>query len=189
MPEPSPQVQPPTTPGNEHPPDAASPPSGPPQVPDTGPPTGRRRWTVLVMVAAMAMLVGAGVTAAVFVVSDRFGQPRHEFRVTVFLDRDITADQKAAVESALSGLHPVNGVIFESREQAWARFQELFKDRPELINSAKPEHLPESFRLTTAGREFDCPALARVRELPGVDQISVVRPAKDGQPGAVIECG
>ena len=141
------------------------------------------------MVAAIAMLVGVGGTAAVLAVSDRFGPPRHEYRVAVFLDHEITADQKAAVETALARLHPVDGVTFESREQAWAKFQEMFKDRPELINSTKPQDLPESFHLTTTGTEFDCAALAPVRALPGVNEISVVQPAKDGRPGAVIDCG
>jgi cell division protein FtsX len=143
---------------------------------------------VPVVVAAIALLVGAGATAAVFLVSDRFDQPRHEYRVTVFLAHDITAEHKAAVRSALAGLHPVDGIAFESREQAWAKFREMFKDRPDLVNSTKLEYLPESFHLTTTGAEFDCAALAPVRALPGVEDVTVVRTPTEGRPGAVIGC-
>lgn len=156
--------------------------------PAGAPPARGRRWMVLVVVAAIALLVGAAATAAVFVVSDRFGQPRHEYRVAVFLDHDITAGQKAAVEAALGRLPAVNAITFESREQAWAKFQEAFKGQPDLVAKAKPEDMPESFRLTTTGAEFDCAALAPVRALPGVDMINVVRPAKDGDPGVVVDC-
>lgn len=140
------------------------------------------------MVAVTALLVGSGATAAVLLMTDRFGQSRHEYRVTVFLDNDITAEQKAEVRSTMARMRPVDGIGFETREQAWEKFRETFKDQPELINSAKPEALPESFHLTTTGAEFDCAAMALVRDLPGVEKVTVVQPATDGRPGAVITC-
>jgi cell division protein FtsX len=82
----------------------------------------------------------------------------------------------------------VRHVGFEDRKQAYTRFKETFKDRPDLLNGTKPDSLPESFRLTTSGTEFDCPALNKVRHLPGVDDTVVVQPAVQGHPGAEVRC-
>jgi cell division protein FtsX len=164
------------------PPPAASPPPAP-----SAPPARRRRRIVLVTAAVVVVLVGAIAVAAI-VTFGRDREPRHRYEVTVFLEADVTAEQKAAVEPALRALHPVDGVRFESREQAWARFRERFKDKPDLVASTKAESMPQSFRLATTGRVFDCAALAPVRQLPGVNQIVVVQvPAKDS-PGATVEC-
>jgi hypothetical protein len=48
--------------------------------------------------------------------------------------------------------------------------------------------MPESFRLRSTGKTFDCGALTPVRRLPGVDEITVLQSPADGRPGAVIDC-
>jgi cell division protein FtsX len=147
----------------------------------------RRRLILLVVVAGAAMLVGVIAATAVFLFSGEDG-PLNRYQVTVFLDHDITAEQKGAVESALADLHPVDGVRFETRDQAWEKFREMFKDQPELIERVEAEHLPESFGLATTGEVFDCAALASVRQLPGVADTTVVQVPAGGRPGAVIQC-
>lgn len=134
------------------------------------------------------MLVGAIAATTVIAIAGRNGQPEHRFNVTVFLGKDVTIQQKADVESALSALHPVDGVQFEDREEAWRKFQETFKDRPDLIASSKAEYLPESFRLVATGEVFDCAALASVARLPGVDETVVAQLPAEGRPGAVVKC-
>ena len=78
---------------------------------------------------------------------------------------------------------------FETREQAWQHFKEAFKDKPDLITSAAADAMPESFRLTTEGAEFDCAQLAPVRRLPGIDTIQVVQHATKEHASAVLGCG
>lgn len=72
-------------------------------------------------VAAAAMLIGAAIASSVILVFDRDSEPRHRYDVSVFLDQDITEGQKDAVHSALAALDPVDGIRFESREEAWQR--------------------------------------------------------------------
>ncbi|NJC71249.1 hypothetical protein HC031_16235 [Planosporangium thailandense] len=159
---------------------------------DPGPPlaspdptTPRRRHLRLLLVVGIAALAGAVAATALVLV---FGQPKHQYNVTVFVADDITPEQKTAVKAALPALHPVNGVQFEDRAQAWKRFQQLFKDAPDLLASSRAEYMPESFRLETTGREFDCAALARVRRLPGVKEVQVVQRPVKGHTGAVVAC-
>ncbi|PZG01524.1 hypothetical protein C1I99_06880 [Micromonospora deserti] len=145
------------------------------------------RWIVLAAVALAAMLVGAiATTVVLFSMRDGQPQPQNGYEVRVSLEVDVTAEQKGAVESALSTRYPADGVERESREEAWERFKELFKDQPDLIRSASPSAMPESFRVVTVSQVFDCAALAPVERMPGVDKI-IVRQLADGRhPGAVV---
>lgn len=68
--------------------------------------------------------------------------------LTVMLDRDVTAAQKSAVEQRLRSMPSVEGVTFETREQAYEREKELLKDEPDLLAEIKPEYVPESFLAT-----------------------------------------
>ncbi|SBT47074.1 hypothetical protein GA0070621_2800 [Micromonospora narathiwatensis] len=139
------------------------------------------------MVAAAAMLVGALAATAGVLFVNRGDQ--HRYAVNVFLTRDVSAEQKTAIESALHDLRPVEAIRFESREQAWQHFKETFKDSPDLIEQASAAALPESFRLTTEGRDFDCGRLTPIRRLPGVDEIQVIQQPAEGKPGATVGCG
>ncbi|MCW3820595.1 permease-like cell division protein FtsX [Micromonospora sp. DR5-3] len=150
-------------------------------------PTPRRRWVLVLVVAAVAMLVGAAAATTVFLVVGRGDQ--HQYTVNVFLTHDVTAEQKAAIEAALAGLEPVEGIRFESREQAWQHFKEMVEDRPDLVGQVSADALPESYRLTTEGREFDCGRLVPIRGLPGVDEIQVIQRPTEGRAGAVVSCG
>ncbi|RKN22517.1 hypothetical protein D7147_07660 [Micromonospora musae] len=68
--------------------------------------------------------------------------------VTVILDQDVTPEQKSAVEQRLRSMPSVEGVAFETREQAYARQKETLEDEPDLLAQLNPEYVPESFHAT-----------------------------------------
>ncbi|MEU7800325.1 permease-like cell division protein FtsX [Micromonospora arborensis] len=138
------------------------------------------------LVGGVAAIVGALVATAVTLAVTRT-QP-HEYVVSVFLQQDATDEQKAAVESALDALEPVERK-FESREQAWENYRKLFKDRPDLLAAGSLEAMPESFRVTTKSRVFDCALLVDVRDLAVVDKIQVIQRPTEDEAGAEIACG
>lgn len=172
--------------------------SDPPPARPTGPPPSAvaqparsvpgRYWAVLAAVAAAALIVGAAIATTVLLVVVQVGQPQHRYEVGVILDLDATAEQKSAIEAALTALRPVDGIRSQSREETWKHFKEQFEDQPDLLNSARPESMPESFRLRSTGKTFDCAALTPVRQLPGVDEITVLQLPADGRPGAIVDC-
>jgi cell division transport system permease protein len=94
-----------------------------------------------------------------------------ENQVTVFLDPTVPEEQKRTIDSALRRLPSVEEVRFESRQEAYARFKELFKDAPDLVSSVKPDSLPESFRVTLKTASGVCEVVRRISGLPGVDQV------------------
>ncbi|GII25506.1 permease-like cell division protein FtsX [Planosporangium mesophilum] len=65
--------------------------------------------------------------------------------LTVLLDHDVTAAQKSVVEQRLRAMPSIEGVAFETRDQA---YEKMRKDSPVLPADLGPGHLSESFRAT-----------------------------------------
>jgi hypothetical protein len=68
--------------------------------------------------------------------------------LSVFVRDDITEEQLAHLADVIPSLANVESATYESKEEAFERFKELFKDQPELIEDVSPEALPASFRVT-----------------------------------------
>lgn len=150
------------------------------------------RWVLLPALAVAALLCGAGAASAVtfLVVRDDAGAPSaRQYEVRVFLDVEATAEQKAAVESALSSRYPAGTIRVETREQAYQRFKELYKDEPDLLEAVRPDSFPESLLVTTTAKVFDCAALAEVERMDGVGSANVWQLAAGERPRAmVLDC-
>src|SRR5690348_5930563 len=102
----------------------------------------RRRPVAAVVVTA---LVTAAVTTVVLLGAGRppvaappgpvpSVEVRAQNRVAVFLTDQVTEDQRRAIESPLRALPSVTEVHYESRQEAYAKFKEQFKDEPDLIS-------------------------------------------------------
>ncbi|MQA25850.1 MAG: FtsX-like permease family protein [Micromonosporaceae bacterium] len=79
-----------------------------------------------------------------------------EIEVAIFLTEKVTADQRETLAGALEDDPLVNTVKHETKEEAYQRFREQFKDAPDLVEATKPESLPESYRVKLENPErFD----------------------------------
>lgn len=67
--------------------------------------------------------------------------------VSIFLADGITPAQRDAINTDLNAAPEVKTVFYESKQEAFQRFQEQFRDSPELVRNVSPEVLPESFRV------------------------------------------
>jgi len=92
-------------------------------------------------------------------------------RVAVFLTDQVTEDQRRAIESALRALPSVTGIHYESRQEAYAKFTEQFKDAPDLTAGVKPESLPASFQVTITAPADVCALARRLDHQPGVADV------------------
>jgi cell division transport system permease protein len=70
-----------------------------------------------------------------------------QIEVAIFLNGDVTDQQRSALDEALKGDPLVAQVIYESKEQAHEKFKTMYADAPDLVNAVKPGQLPESFRV------------------------------------------
>jgi cell division transport system permease protein len=92
--------------------------------------------------------------------------------VTTFLEEGVTKEQRDDIKNKLESDDLVQVVTYESRDEAFKRFKELFKDSPDLVNNVKAEALPESFRVKLKDPERYQSMNERYAEADGVDRVS-----------------
>jgi cell division transport system permease protein len=77
--------------------------------------------------------------------------------------------ERAQLQTDLQSMPQVSKVYYESKQQAYDRFKELYADSPDLINNVSVDVLPESFRVKLKNpKEFDVLSSA-IADRPGVD--------------------
>jgi cell division transport system permease protein len=94
-----------------------------------------------------------------------------EIEVSIFLDEKITDGQNATIAQTIDQSPLVLSKTFESREQAFEKFKELWKDSPDFVNSVGPESLPASYRVKLKDPEQYKQFASTVQGLPGVQDI------------------
>jgi cell division transport system permease protein len=81
----------------------------------------------------------------------------------------VTPEQRLSIQQDLKGMTVVDSVFYESQTQAFARFQERFKDSA-IAQNVTADQLPESFRV----------------KLKDPEQFSVIVSAFSGRPGVDV---
>ncbi|MCP2259661.1 cell division transport system permease protein [Streptoalloteichus tenebrarius] len=120
--------------------------------------TGLRRnvtmTIAMILTTAISLgLLGGGLLVVRLIdkMDDRY---RDKVEVSVYLNNDVSANDKTCAKDPCSGLRRalqgnsnVEAVEFESRDAAYDRFKRIFEGNPELVELARPEALPASFRV------------------------------------------
>ncbi|HEX3211242.1 MAG TPA: permease-like cell division protein FtsX, partial [Actinomycetota bacterium] len=70
-----------------------------------------------------------------------------KIEVSVFLAPKVPAEQRDTIRSQLDALPAVERVYYESKEDAYTRFRDQFKDSPDMVRNVSPDVLPESYRV------------------------------------------
>ncbi len=93
--------------------------------------------------------------------------------------KEVTQDQRVQLEKDLRATPQVENVFYESKQQAYERFKQQFKDSPDLVDNVSADALPESFRVKLKDPEqFDIVATA-FQDEPGVDQVQDLKKLLD----------
>jgi cell division transport system permease protein len=99
------------------------------------------------------------------------GDWAQKVEVSVYLKEGVSEEEKTALHQKIQDIPEVEAVFYESQEEAWARFQELFRDQDDLLASSSPEAMPESFRIKLQNPE-DFPVIsARLAGEPAIEEI------------------
>jgi cell division transport system permease protein len=114
--------------------------------------TGLWRNVTMTIAMIITMVVSLTLLGASVLLYMQVNQMRDLYfenvEVSIFLkSQDVTEDQKTAIKTDLENDPLVQTVNFETREQAYQRFKEIYSGAPEMIALTKPESLPESFRV------------------------------------------
>lgn len=99
------------------------------------------------------------------------GEWASKVEVSVFLREDASPEQIEALNVKIAELPEVDTHVFESKEQAYERFKELFKDSPTLVNNVDAESMPQSFRVKLVDPEQFAVIRARLVGEPAIDEI------------------
>ena len=141
--------------------------------------TGLRRnltmTVAMILTTAISLgLMGTGLLIA-GMISDMKEIYYDKVQVSIFLADDVTDEQRAAVETQLQALQDdgeVQSYLYESKEDAYERFQQQFSQQPELVQNTPADALPESFRVELVNPErYDVIAAAFPDGTNGVDQV------------------
>jgi len=70
-----------------------------------------------------------------------------KIEVSVFLTPKISPEQRESIGQQLRGQPVVERVFYESKQEAYERFKDQFKDSPDMVRNVSPDVLPESYRV------------------------------------------
>jgi cell division transport system permease protein len=113
--------------------------------------TGLRRnltmTVAMILTTAISLgLMGTGLLIA-GMISDMKEIYYDKVQVSIFLADDITEQQRTDIQSKLDASPEVKSYLYESKEEAYERFQQQFSQQPELVENTPADALPESFRV------------------------------------------
>jgi cell division transport system permease protein len=74
-------------------------------------------------------------------------------QVSIFLSDDVTEQQRTDIQTKLKNSPEVKSFLYESKEEAYKRFQQQFSQQPELVENTPADALPESFRVELVNPE------------------------------------
>ena len=136
---------------------------------------GLRRNLVMTIAAVVTTAVSLAFVGTALLVRGTVGEIRDIFytqiEISIFLDEEVTDPQRQEVNRVLGGLPLVETVVYESKAEAYRRFQLQFQDQPDLLANVTQEALPESYRVKlTDPTQYDVVAGA-VNGLPGVGEV------------------
>ncbi|MFI6759018.1 permease-like cell division protein FtsX [Micromonospora sp. NPDC050417] len=124
---------------------------------------------IITMAVSLTMLGASGLMYLQVDTMKKFYYDKIE--VAIFLKVDVPDEQRVGIEEQLNGDPLVDGVIFESGEDAYNKFKQMFADAPDLVNAVKPEQLPESFRVKLKNPEEYQAVYEKYKDTEGVDEI------------------
>jgi cell division transport system permease protein len=100
-------------------------------------------------------------------------QTTGNIEVVVYLTDPVNLDNVHSLTDKLTELPvvPSDGVHYETKQEACARFKQLFKDQPALVNTVDCDALPASLRVNLSDPEQFDQISAVLQGQPGIDRI------------------
>ncbi|HJQ45885.1 MAG TPA: permease-like cell division protein FtsX [Amycolatopsis sp.] len=102
-----------------------------------------------------------------------------DVEVSIYLTQDVSANDTTCSQDPCKSLRQdvqnnpaVESVVFENRDQAYARFKRIFQDNPILVQSARPEALPASLQIKLHDPTRSAVIQQEYGTRPGVDRVN-----------------
>jgi cell division transport system permease protein len=136
---------------------------------------GLRRNGLVAFAAVSTVFIAAFLFGGAQLIGRQIGlvieQQTEKVEVAVYLNDGISQADRERIQTVLTRMPEVAKVQYESKEQAFARFEELFKNQPELANNVSPDALPASYRVQLVDPEKFEVVKAQLEGQPGIEKI------------------
>ncbi|MDQ6649186.1 MAG: permease-like cell division protein FtsX [Actinomycetota bacterium] len=137
--------------------------------------TGLRRNFTMTFAAVVTVMLSLVLLGSAVLVSKQVSTMKDfwfdKVEVSVFLANDVSQDQRAQLNGDLSSNAEVKTVFYESKEDAYKRFTQQFKDSPALVKNVSADALPESFRVKLKDPTHYEVVASAFRSRPGVEEV------------------
>ncbi len=139
--------------------------------------TGLRRNLLMTIATIVTVTVSLAVLGAGYLTWRQVEKAKDVFykdiEVSIFLDDNITAEQTRSIENDLRAnpLVAPDGVLYESKEDAYENAREIFRNDPELIKAVDKDTLPASFRVKLVDAEQFEVVASQFRGYPGIEEV------------------
>jgi cell division transport system permease protein len=128
--------------------------------------------TVAMIITMSVSLTMLGASVLLYMQVDQMKSYYYgEIEVSIFLKTDVTDAQRQAINSAISQSPLVKSTTYETKEEAFKRFQELWQDSPDFVKSIGPNSLPESFRVKLKDPEKYKTFADQIQGMQGIQDI------------------
>ncbi len=144
--------------------------------------TGLRRNITMTIAMIITTAISLGLLGAGLLVVQMTSKTEQIYfdrvEVAVFLTNDVSTNDPgctgpicADLRTQLQNFPGVQSVDYESRAQAYDRFKKVFAQQPELVQLARPEALPASFRVKLNDPKRFAVINQAFGTRPGVDRV------------------
>lgn len=145
--------------------------------------TNVRRNPFISVAAILVMTISLFMFGSVFLLRSAIQRSVDLFtgkvEVAVFLNDDISSDERDQLRLEIESLPEVRTVTFESKDQAYQRFLELFDSSPEFTENTDPGAIPASFRVKLKDPLQYRVIAERFENRPGIDRVRDERQTVD----------
>src|ERR687896_1083396 len=124
-----------------------------------------------VSTVAISLLLLGGVQILSMIVNNVTLSWEARIEISAYLRDDASPGEIEALESQLSGYEEIQRVTYVSKEQAYADFKELYRNKPEFYEHIGPEDLPASLRVKLTDAKYTEEVAALIQDAPGVDDV------------------
>jgi cell division transport system permease protein len=134
-----------------------------------------KRNLVMTVAAILTMAVSLFLVGAALIMRQATNKAAVQWKggveLSIFLQPDVTANQRDAVNHQLQNLPAVKKVRYVDKPAAYAEFKEMFANTPDLVNSLSESDMPPSYRVVP-NRAEDVQAIGdRFKSQPGVKEV------------------
>ncbi|MGI8628392.1 MAG: permease-like cell division protein FtsX, partial [Geodermatophilaceae bacterium] len=119
--------------------------------------TGLRRNLTMTIAMIITTAISLGLLGAGLLIARQISEMKEiyydKIQVSIFLTDDISEAERSAIRDDLEDSDEVEEFLYESKDEAYARFQQQFREQPELVATTPADALPASFRVRLVNPE------------------------------------